>query len=315
MTSRELSRFVRGVFVAAAMLAGCGGSQPSAITMPAQPAVRQIDQQRKSGSGGLIYAASKPSYVLTYPQGKLVGTIKQGASDACSDSSGNVFLVGGDVEEYLHGATSPSATFSPPGSAYGCAVDPTSGDLAVVYSRTSGSDVAIFPNGTGQPVLYTSGLTAFYCGYDAQGDLFVDGIGQGGSSALNELPQGAGTFQALTIAPQIDGFFARVQYDGNYITVESQPASKHNPHVVMIKRLSVMGSTATVVGSTSLKRIRRTATLSWIQGDRVVIAYGNSGRYNPNIGYWKYPAGGAPVKEVKHPNGKTTNLEAVTISQ
>ncbi|MFZ1017683.1 MAG: hypothetical protein WAN39_07430 [Candidatus Cybelea sp.] len=28
MTSRELSRFVLPVFVAAAMLAGCGGSQP-----------------------------------------------------------------------------------------------------------------------------------------------------------------------------------------------------------------------------------------------------------------------------------------------
>jgi hypothetical protein len=295
---------------------GCGGQSQSAATLPQSSATRQTNQHSKSGSGDLIYAAAiGKSYVLTYPQGKLVGTINVGAFDSCSDAAGNVFLAGDQIEEFAHGATSPIATFSTPGSPSGCAVDPASGNLAVVFARTSGNDVAVFPNASGSPTLYDSNLSAFWCGYDNQGNLFVDGEGQSGAS-LVELAKSAQSFETLSISPRIEGVFLRVQWDGSYLTVEAQSNYKRGTHhAVSINRLTVSGSTANVVGTTQIRTIRKTAALSWIDGNKVLVPYGNAGKYNPNIGYWNYTAGGAPVKQVKKPAGKTMIINALTISK
>ena len=316
--SSGFGRYALTSCAAAAMLAACGGSSQSAATIPqGSSTVGQANQYGKSGSGDLIYAAAiGKSYVLTYPQGKLVGTINVGAADACSNNAGDVFLAGDQIEEFAHGGTSPIASFTTPGSPFGCAVDPASGDLAVVFARTSGNDVAVFPNGSGNPTLYESTLNAFWCGYDGQGNLFVDGIGQGGAAGLAELAKNATSFETLSISPHIQGVFLRVQWDGSYLTVQAQSNYKRGTHhVVSINRLSISGSAATVVGTTQIKTIRKTAALSWIDGDRVLVPYGDAGRYNPNVGYWKYTAGGSPVKQVEKPAGKTAIINAITISK
>jgi hypothetical protein len=298
------------------LMSGCGASQ-STVTLPkGSSAVPRAGQHVPSNSGDLIYAAAiGKSYVITYPQGKLVGTINAGAFDACSDDAGDVFLAAQQIEEFAHGGTSPIATLSTPGSPIGCAVNPASGDLAVVFTETSGNDVAVFPNASGSPTFYESNLKAFWCGYDDQGNLFVDGIGQSGAAGLAELAKSAKSFEALSIMPHIDGVFNRIQWDGSYITVQSQSNAKHAPHPVAINRLSISGSTATVVGATQINKITKTAALSWIYGDKVLVPYGNGGRYNPNIGYWKYTAGGGPVKLVKEPAGKTVIINAITVSK
>ena len=61
--------------------------------------------------------------------------------------------------------------------------DPASGDLAVVFVGTAES-LAIFPKGSTKTVLYNSGLDAAYCGYDASGNLFVDGFDSKNTAAL-----------------------------------------------------------------------------------------------------------------------------------
>ena len=158
-------------------------------------------------------------------------------------------------------------------------------------------------------------MTAFWCGYDNQGNLFVDGEGETGAS-LVELAKNAQSFETLSIAPHIEGVFLRIQWDGSYLTVEAQSNYKRGTHhAVSVNRLSISGSAATVVGTTQIKTIRKTAALSWIDGDRVLVPYGNAGRYNPNIGYWKYTAGGAPVTRVEKPAGKTAIINAITISK
>jgi hypothetical protein len=319
MSISGFGRYALTSCVAIATLAGCGGSSQSTATVPqGSSAVRQAGHQGKSSSGDLIYAAAiGKSYVLTYPQGQLVGTINVGALDACTNDAGDVFLAGAtQIEEFAHGGTSPIANFSTPGSPIGCAVDPVSGNLAVVFFQASGNDVAVFPNSSGNPTFYESNLTAFWCGYDDQGNLFVDGVGQGGASALAELAKNATSFETLSITPHIEGAFLRIQWDGSHLTVEAQSNYKRGTHhAVSINRLSVSGSTATVVGTTQIKTIRKTAALSWIDGGRVLVPYGNAGRYNPDIGYWKYTAGGSPVKQVEKPAGKTAIINAITISK
>jgi hypothetical protein len=64
----------------------------------------------------------------------------------CSNRTGDVFVPNNtEVFEYAHGGTSPIATLSLPGnSGAACSIDPSTGNLAVVFSG-SDADVAIFP--------------------------------------------------------------------------------------------------------------------------------------------------------------------------
>ena len=90
-------------------------------------------------------------------RGKLVGTFdvgfggSYGESGDCTDANGNVFISNDDnVFEYAHGGTEPIATLDLPGSnAIGCSVDPTTGNLAVVFSG-SGKNVAVVPRCPGR---------------------------------------------------------------------------------------------------------------------------------------------------------------------
>src|ERR1700688_4758776 len=125
--------------VAAAMLAGCGGSQAPIGAPDAMAQSRAIAQARahRASSGALIYATGGcgGTCILSYPQGKLVGSFSTFGGGVCSDAQGNVFLThNGTVYEFAHGGTTPIATLSLPGnSAVGCSVDPVTGNLAVVF--------------------------------------------------------------------------------------------------------------------------------------------------------------------------------------
>lgn len=308
-------RHVAGLMALAFLLAGCSESPTQSSILSGSLAVRQLLQSSKSGSNDLIYAAGDGhSYVLTYPQGKLLGSIDEGGYDVCSDPSGNVYLaVGGPrVDEFAHGATTPSASFNLPGVAQGCAVDPTTGSLAATFLRTNGNNVAIFSSGSGNPTLLSSSLNVGPCGYDDQGNLFVAGTEPTSAYTLDELPANGNTFRTLSITPAIQRNFGRVQWDGSYLTVESWTYTK-KPRSVFVSRLAISGSVATVVGTTAIKGIKQTAFLSWIENNRVLVPYGNASKGTPNIGYWKYSEGGRPRQTLKAPAGKV-NLNALTVS-
>ena len=310
------SRYALTISAAAAMLAGCGGSQPpvgAPGALPQASAIANHHLKGKSGSGDLIYAASNGvSYVFTYPAGKLVGSINFGAQDICSDNSGNVYLpVDTNIYEFSHGATKPTATLNVLGAGRGCAVDPSSGNLAVTFYPASGSDVAIFHNG--QVSYYNMEPSPQYCGYDNEGNLFLDYPTNDGSLGFVELPAGESQFQTITITPPLNNnALGRIQWDGTYLTLESGIKRHRAPHVQQIDRLSISGSTATVVGITNLRGIRRAATLSWIYDGAVIVPFGNAGNLSRNLGYWKYPKGGKPATTIKNPVGQTLN--ALTIS-
>jgi len=317
MRSRNFGRYALCNCLAAAMLAGCGGSQQSMATLPAgSSAVRQANQHRNSAGSDLIYAAADgKAYVVSYPQGKLVSTINEGGGDICSNGSGNVYLVVDNrVDEFAHGSTTPSASFNVPSSSVGCAVDPSTGNLAVTFELASGNNVAIFSSGSSNPVLFKADLDASTCGYDNQGNLFVTGYEDGNVEGVAELPENSSTFESISVAPSIQGEYGRVQWDGSYLTIEAYDTGKRGPHTVTVNRLSISGSGATVVGTTSIKGIKKSAFLSWLEDNRVVIPFGNASRATPNIGYWKYPSGGRPVRTLKAPAGHAVIFNAVTVS-
>jgi hypothetical protein len=301
------------------MLAACGGSQPPIGAPGAMPQTSAIATRAERGKSwilpeakneDLIYAVGGcgGTCVLSYPKGKLVGELAgvDGGAD-CSDSNGNVFISKQtDVDEYAHGGTTPIATYETPYTRpLGCSVDPESGSLAVVNAGS----VAVFPAGSQNPTNYNTLLNAQYCGYDNAGNLFVNGF-DGQNVGLSELPKGSSTFEKLTLDQSV-GEPGQVQWDGQYLSFESQGRGQPT-----VSRLSISGSTATVVGQTRLKRVSNALTLSWIYRGYVVAPYSGSGPARKNIGIWKYPMG-TSIKRIRQFSGfqkKPFDFTATTVS-
>ena len=166
-------------------------------------------------------------------------------------------------------------------------MDPEGGNLAVVNQGS----VAVFPAGSQNPTSYNTLLNAQLCGYDNVGNLFVDGF-DGSKWGLSELPKGGSTFEKLTLDQSV-GQPGQVQWDGQYLSYESQEAGQPT-----ISRLSISGSSATVVGRTVLKRVPHALTLSWIYQGSVVAPYSGRGPARKNIGIWKYPKG-TSIKRIR----------------
>ena len=305
------SCFALVVCAATAFLAGCGGSQPPIGATGAMPQTSAIatNAERGKSHGDLVYATGAgDTYVLSYPAGTLVSTIHTGGAADCSDDKGNVFITNDDsVYEYSHGATSPIATLKLPGTlAQGCAVDPLSNNLAVVF-QGSGGDIAIFADEKGTPSIYGSHLDSLFCGFDDSGNLFVDGL-SGQSYGFSELPNGSDSFTTLTIDDSV-GQPGQVQWDGKHITYEGI-----SPRKTKVSQLSVSGTSVSIVGTILLKGIKPRAYESWIYDGAIIVPFSTHSFAAKRVGVWAYPKGGTKANAFPHFSTKATELHGVTIS-
>lgn len=316
MSSLSVRRDASGICAAIALLAGCGGSAVSpapgdttAAGMTTQGARSWMLPEAKGEE--LLYADSSGAsvhnvYAFSYPAAKLVGTISEpGAAyqqGLCSDAKGDVYVTtlsntyyGGAVYEYAHGGTKPVRILDEGGVwPWGCAVDATSGNLAVasINLASQASWVEVYQRAKGAPANYYDNeiINYNFVGYDAKGNLFVDGSGPGSSVEFGELRKGSGTLANVDLDKSID-CCGQVQWDGKHITIEDEQAAA-------IYRLSFSGSTGTVVGTTRLKRWNDGGAQSWIQSNVVLQANGTSAT---EIGSWPYPRGGNPGANISTP--------------
>jgi hypothetical protein len=302
--------------VAIALLAGCGGSQLPIGGTGAMPQSRAVAQyaahgkswmlpEAKSGSALLYYSEGQEVVVLSYPRGKLVGTLNgfYAAQGVCSDVAGNVFVTTGGTEtvvEYAHGGTEPIATLGDFGYApLGCAVDPVTGNLAVAnlaaFNGNAGT-VAIYGGAKGKPMYYAAPGFARYrwCAYDASGNLFVDG-----DAGLTEMPYGTESFQNISLSVSGEG----LQWDGQYLAMVD-PSSK------LIYRIATSGSTGTVAGTVSLRGVIAALADDFVlAGSKVVMPYATQSYVN-RLGTWSYPKGGIMRKKLHQLDG----LQAIAVS-
>ena len=297
---------------AAALLAGCGGSQPPIGAPGAMPQSRAIaTHAERSGSwmlpdakgGDLLYVSDNRTVtVYSYPRGRLEGTLRGFyiSSGECVDSKGNVFITNfgtSQIFEYAHGDTKRLAVLdSPSAGPNGCSIDPLSGDLAVA---TLGADfngaIELYKAARGRPTMYTdSNFQQFYfCGYDPNGNLFVDGLSEAGTGhfAFAELPKGKTALKNVTLDQYI-GWPGEVQWDGAHIAV----ADEANP---VIYRFNIRGRVGTMVGKTELAEADEMKQF-WIQGQTVILpnSYPGSHSLQSDALYYNYPAGGNPTKKI-----------------
>jgi len=254
--------------------------------------------------------------VLTYPQGKVVGRFGNlTPAGQCADSTGDVFVTNGgnaDILIFQQGYFGPQKALNDPGFyAEQCSVDPTTGNLAVANTTSLGSkagSVAIytsFPSGT--PTLYTipKFYYYYYCAYDDEGNLFVDGTGNVGPLPhvmVAELAKGSSTFTIIKVHKKLTSP-GSMQWDGKYMALG-------DPDAGMLYRLQINGSRAQIVSSTKFAG-RKPLYQFWLTPvtdlgkyrGKLLIAQECCGGTNQSLGYWKYPAGGRAIQSISGFNG------------
>ncbi|HEY2475280.1 MAG TPA: hypothetical protein VGI19_10810 [Candidatus Cybelea sp.] len=236
-------------------------------------------------------------YVLSYPQGKLVGMLSgvNGAQTLCTDRHHHIFVTAFNTEsidEYAHGGTTPIAKLEDYGYyPVGCAVDPASGNLAVAnFGNMSGAgaSVAIYTNAKGQPNYYkASNFLGFdWCSYDDHGNLFINGVDQG----FEELRAGSPAFFPISVPVSGEA----IHWDGKYFAIV-------NPLARQLYRVAVFNLNGVVVS-----KINFSGPLNQVGDDfavvdgRLVMPFAKRA-VDSRIGFWPYLQGGAPHKTIRFP--------------
>ena len=130
-----------------------------------------------------------------------------------------------------------------------------------------------------------------FCGYDAAGNLFVDGENKNATFEFAELPKGGGALESITLNQNI-GWPGGIQWDGKYLTVGDQ-----NKPVVY--QFAVQGTSGTKVGSTSLGGGDVGAVGQFqVLGHRLIAPNLCTGSCTGNVLYYDYPAGGTATKTI-----------------
>jgi len=288
-----MGRSLAITLAAALLIAGCAGAQP--------PLLRNADTQTRyvapAKTEALLYVGNPAEgtvEVYSYAQHAHLQTLTGFESPAglCADTHGNVFVTDArarTVVEYAHGGTSPIATLKT--TLYypdACDVDSRTGNLAVAASSsTSGTGgLLVFPKARGNPLAYLD--PSLYhdaaCGYDAGGDVFVDGESRNGTFELAELRSGEGSLIPVTLNETI-AIPIGIQNEGGYLAFGAGGSGARRGEQSAILHVIVTGKSARVVQTTHIQGAERAF---FIDGSALVGSDGADDR----VRFFTYPKGG-----------------------
>jgi hypothetical protein len=336
MRISDSSRCAFGIWAAAAVLSGCGGSQPS---MGASTEIRHPERNGSwmsptaAQAKVLLYASDRDKavvHVYNYKTGAAVGRLEgfQAPLGQCVDRKGDVFIADYAqqlVYEYAHGGKAPITELQAEGSPIGCSVAPN-GDLAVTnYSTASGhADIVIFQHASGTPTSY-SNTACYYLslpGYDGDGNLYVQASTYGSQQDICELPRGSATMKTVNsnVITSLNG----VMWDGKYVTLAVFATSSGNTHIYQMKESASGDLTKVSETSLSLSNCRYTSLAQpFIVGNTNTPSNKHQGTaivgsLQACIGpveVWAYPEGGNPTRTFKSPSNYAADGLAVSIAE
>jgi hypothetical protein len=305
-------RYALSVCASLVMLAGCGGSHaqpspliPSQSNVSTSPGGVGAEASRMASDAtmqDLLYVSHRKDgsvSVYSYPDGKSEGRLLDvRATGLCSSNGGNVFIPErNEILEYAHGSTRPLAVLR---NVLGsdvqfCAVDPTTGDLAISGSANRESGVAVYANAKGSPRTYgADNLKGGYWSatYDDEGNLFVESTaGDLGRISLLELPKSNKQFRSITWNGIRPSHLGSIQWDGQYLAAES----RENGATTLL-RYSVSEGRATLVGKSALKGTGSPLQF-WIHGGKIAVP--NQTGSGAGVMLYGYPAGGSAAKIIE----------------
>jgi hypothetical protein len=293
MELSHMGRLVALMTTVIFVLGGCGGA---GTTVPQGATTQSRAHQVSGSSGALAYVnMDYETYILTYPGLNVVGKMRGfwGEDVASDPNNGNVFL---GLSEFAHGATKPFATLSLASGEEigGAAFDPTTDNIAfTLYNLQRQVWVSVYQTLYSQPTNYydsqMSGIGKL--GYDGDGNLFVIASGSSGGIFFAELPKGSSTFINFPFNRELEKAFD-IGWDGQYLVIRTGS---------VLNRVTVSGSTMTIVGQTQLKD---SFNLWWhtfgVQGGFAIGSHLGPKHHNGEyLGLWSYPQGGKASKIVR----------------
>jgi hypothetical protein len=296
----------RVALAALLLLAGCSVPAATPVAPQDAPLARAGGHAKswmlsEAKHEDLLYVANVYTItVYSYPKGKLVGTLSDFYKPygECVDASGDVWITDSSfskIYEYAHGGTKPIHTLKDPNEEpYGCAVDPTTGDLAVAnYSDTSAREgnVAIYHKAKGYPKSYTGYdfYYYFYLGYDPRGNLFIDGEYVSGLTVeFGELAKGSDVIQDF-ILPKRLAAPGGIEWDGDYVAVGDMAGGP-------IYEYSFSSKGPTLEGTTPLTGAGLEVGQFGIADSTVVTP--NQFFSGSGVQVYPYPGGGSPTKSI-----------------
>lgn len=277
------------------VISGCGGSSPAG-NLPT--ATKQAPQRRsREESGDLLYTmGGGASRIFTYPGGKLVASFDRTGNSLegmCSDRKGNVYVVESPaIYEYAHGGTTPIRSI-PNVDAWSCAVDPTTGKLAVTMlgGFQQAPYLAVYTDASGIPAAYplVTMTRPYNCVYDDKGNLFIQGVlnERGSPNVLDELPEGANSLVNIKLSTRVAdvGGPTGIAWDGKYVVLGDTGQDGY--------RFKIQKQKGTLVGETTFNGVQ-TVYQFWLQGSLILLTDERSG----DVNFYKYPSGGNATKVV-----------------
>ena len=274
--------------VAAAMLSACAGSQMP-VGVPGG-----VTALRNASSDTLVYITEGNTVAIYSFSGQKVGALTglYSPNAICSDTDGNVWVAyDGGLLEYAHGGTTPIAQLYLPRYFHplSCAVDPTTGDIAVAESSNSKENVAVFQDIYGTPQTYTASnlYDYLYLGYDDQGNLFVNGIYKN-RPAFAELLKGAEAFSPLSVDEKF-GKLGGLQWNGQYLAL----GDSLNHVVYQMNVASGHATTETTTHFDHWKPKFKEIVPFAIQDGVIVLPYSSN-----STGYFNFPQGGRAIDKI-----------------
>lgn len=347
MNSNLLGARVRTVsaapFIAlsVAMLSSCGGAPTRYGTLPITDASRQstISQDRQTSwvfpdairSHQLLFesdigTASVDVYSL--PDLKLEATLTglEEPTGECSDGHGNVWVADtylDEMFEYSHQGKQLSTIQNAGPNPQACAVNPSTGELAVMeYSNTGYTEpgeVYVYSKPSASPRILRNPEMLFYAYavYDSQGRLWIDGNGtftgtilsRCGRSRCSTVPlHGGSIFSIGSLAwdEQRSTLVVFDDYCHDGPSLCSYPVSYRGALGTPTLYLNYAGGGFCAVGQFALTTIGKESFIAGGDSEYACAGYKDS-----TVDVWSYPGGGTPQsyrKRVIYPYGATVSI-------
>lgn len=306
-----LARFSASAAATLSLLTACGQVQNSFVAgsrvTPAATLLSAPASERYRGA--LLYIAYGGGGAVMYdyrswkPRGSLHGF--KSANGLCVDKAQNVYVTDYTSEkvfEYAHGAESPEKSFDDSGgSGVACAVDPTTGRLAIANEMGSTQlcgNVEVYRRGS-TPTIYTAGAIClpFDAAYDDEGDLFVSGLnGNPGYYAIAELPFHKSSFVNVLVNRTLD-YPGGLQWDGKFLDAGNTTGGSTS----IIYRFAIRGRRAHLAGTVTLQETNGQVGLylpAFGTPARRIVVCGQGGYATAEE--YRFPAGGAPLRSLSY---------------
>lgn len=299
-----------GACISAALIASCAGNDsfPSkpllaapAIAIPSRTDDARGATVEPQTRGALLYVSEPYADAVamyTYPQlqpaGQLIG-IPDPEGLCANRRTGDVWVVSGfptaQFTEFRHGGTKPfhKIKFGSMDFTQSCAVDPTTGNLAVTDNLAHGLRGAIIIFGAKEKAYPDPAILNYaFVSYDESGDLFVDGVSVRAPTEIAELPPGKNHFHNFPLEGTRMYRAGGLQYSKGSLVIG---ATEH--HVIYRTTNGMVNGSTTLLDACHIEQF---------DIDQDVVIVPSSCGSNGAVLIYNYPAGGMPIAKITHIN-------------